>query len=199
MTEDDEAEAFFESSDSDFFPRKQGGGSLKQIEQQFLSDYQNYKSLEGISNHYHSLDSRITMVSSDDLSKIPYRDLDISKLREKMESREKSIVFTSDISTQGSEESKNKKQNVGEVLWDYRRSLWLESHSDEDGADNTVNKQAAIKDIPKGLYPTIYSNLIEKSKPLKEGKRINLQDLLGVINEGWVQEQRWERAAKGLA
>lgn len=195
LAEDDEVDAFFESSDSDYLPRRQGSGSLKQIELQFLSDYRSYKSLEGISKHYLNLDPKIIMDTGETLGKIPYKNLDISKVREKLESSERTM-FTSDISTDDSDSSKDKKQNVGEMLWNYRRSLWLESNSDAE--DRNVTHES-LKNIPKSFYPTIYSNLIEKSKPLKEGKRINLQDLLEVINEGWIQEQRWERAAKGLA
>lgn len=197
LSEDNEAEDIFGSSDSDFFPRKQSRGS-KQIEQEFLSDYHTYKSLDGISNHYRNLDAK-NMGSSEDLGKISFKDLDVSKLRVKMQSSESMTAIISNSPAENSEEREGTKENLGEVLWNYRRSVWLENRSDENGAESKESNRKAIVDLPKTLYPRIYSNLIEKSKPLKDGKRINLQDLLQIIDDGWVQEQRWERAAKGLA
>lgn len=196
LAEEDEVDALFESSDSDYFPRRQPMGNLKHVEQQFLNDFQKYKSLDGISEHYLSLDTKIDM-NGEQFDKIAYKDLDIAKLREKLES-ENLTLFTSDISTENSDETRREKQNLGEALWDFRRSVWLKSNGDKDAVETDAARDTH-KDIPKNCYPAIYSNLIEKSKPLREGKRINLQDLLGVINEGWIQDQRWERAAKGVA
>lgn len=87
--------------------------------------------------------------------------------------------------------------NIGEALWEYRRSKWLATSKlpQEIAAHVAATLLAAL---PTELHVRIYNNLVEKGKPLRSGKRINLLDLVVVINAGWVADEKWERAAKGL-
>lgn len=88
--------------------------------------------------------------------------------------------------------------NLGEKLWEERRSRWLETTL--SGPEEIKNRQAALSlsHVNAKLHPQIYTMFVEKSKPLKSGTRINLEDLVGVINAGWTKEAKWERAARGL-
>lgn len=88
--------------------------------------------------------------------------------------------------------------NLGENLWEERRSRWLETTL--SGPEEIKNRQAALSlsHVNAKLHPQIYTMFVEKSKPLKSGTRINLEDLVGVINAGWTKEAKWERAARGL-
>lgn len=204
---DDEAVCeLFESSDEDTFDRFQRSSVARQspIEHQFLLDIKEYKSLDKL--YQAKRKPPMTYLASlDDLSsnKATYRDLDMVKLRDDMETRVKTTTVLSDTSTDSSRRgsSHEPKQNIGETLWEYRRSKWL---TPKDGVDTNdrINELTAglpVRQISKDLYPRVYANLVEKSKPLKQGKRINLEDLINIINAGWVSEEKWERAARGLA
>lgn len=87
--------------------------------------------------------------------------------------------------------------NIGEALWEYRRSKWLATSKlpQQIAARVAATLLAALS---TELHVRIYNNLVDKGKPLRNGKRINLLDLVVVINAGWVADEKWERAAKGL-
>lgn len=87
--------------------------------------------------------------------------------------------------------------NLGEKLWEERRKRWLETDLD---AQHVKERQAALSlaHINRKLHSTIYTMFVHKAKPLKSGKRINLEDLMNVINAGWTKDAKWDRAAKGL-
>lgn len=88
--------------------------------------------------------------------------------------------------------------NLGEKLWGERRNRWLETTL--SGPEEIKKRQAALSlsHVNAKLHPQIYSMFVEKSKPLKSGTHINLEDLMNVINAGWTKEAKWERAARGL-
>lgn len=84
--------------------------------------------------------------------------------------------------------------NVGEILWEYRRKKWVENTT-----GNVESTSRALFDqIPKDSYVKIYNHLIEKGRPLKSNRRINLNDLMKIVNAGWTAEEKWDRAARGL-
>lgn len=88
--------------------------------------------------------------------------------------------------------------NIGEKLWELRRSKWLAKDADSDKKLEHRIEEMSISHIPRESYARIYCNLVDKEKPLKGGRRLNLADLIQVINAGWIAEERWERAARGL-
>lgn len=85
---------------------------------------------------------------------------------------------------------------VGNVLWQYRRKKWLYCAHPEKVEERI--KDLSIEYIPRESYIKVYNNLVDKGRTLKPGKRMNLADLVEVINVGWVAEEKWDRAAKGL-
>lgn len=87
--------------------------------------------------------------------------------------------------------------NLGEKLWDERRKRWLETTLSKDKIAHRQAKLSLAHVDPK-MHAQIYLMFVEKSKPLKNGTRINLNDLMSVINAGWTKEAKWERAARGL-
>ena len=110
-------------------------------------------------------------------SLVLYQDIDVCKLREQ-------------IRVDGS-------TNIGEALWEYRRTKWLLSSYGKDNQPVSTSK-SIFDQIPKDSYVKIYNNLVDKGRPLKADRLINLHDLMKVINAGWVAEEKWERAAIGL-
>ncbi|KAI3406745.2 hypothetical protein KGF56_000350 [Candida oxycetoniae] len=88
--------------------------------------------------------------------------------------------------------------NIGSTLWDYRRKKWLQCTNNPRKIRERINRNS-ISHIPEESYAKIYNNLIEKNKCLKTDKHLNLSDLISVINAGWIAEEKWERAARGIA
>lgn len=113
-----------------------------------------------------------------------YEDLDICKLREQMESQQLSL-------------SRSSKLCLGEKLWDYRRNAWLTPTKNEDEVEAHIEDHS-LAHVPREALPKIYTNLVDRGRVLKEDKHVNLKDLTRIINAGWIAEEKWERAAKGL-
>lgn len=216
FSEDEVVDELFED-DGDAFDRflRSNFRTTNKADEQFLNDFKVYKSLDKLYEAKSSKTSKnfntdtpqtMDVVSVDDLASknLKFQDLDMVKLRDELETRVKTAQIMSDTLTDSSGRGlapEVPKQNIGETLWEYRRAQWLAT---EDGVDagTKLEERAArlsIKHIPKELYPRIYSNFVEKSKPLKADKRINLEDLINIINAGWISDEKWERAAKGLA
>lgn len=134
---------------------------------------------------------------------ITFHDLDVVKLKEQYDdNRVKPNNNSQDISDLYGTDA-----NIGDILWEYRRTLWLKSPKPDDNCTSSCftnsnggrsNSRLMFEQIPKESYVKIYSNLVEKSKALKAGKRLNLYDLIRVVNAGWEADEKWERAAKGL-
>lgn len=206
--EDEAVEELFESSEGDAFERFLRGSLGRQTaaEHQFLLDYKVYKSLDKLYEAKRQPKmAKLASVEDLDSQNVTYKDLDMVKLRDDMETRVKTVQLMSDTSTDSSRHTSphevSSKQNIGETLWELRRTKWLATTDDVDVAAKMEELAAklSIKHIPKELYPRIYSSFVEKSRPLKADRRINLEDLVNIINAGWISEEKWERAAKGLA
>lgn len=165
----------FQSSEEDFLERHRAGGSpLTLTEHQFLSDYKRYKTLDRIHAAHTSERTVMKVFDGDDMA-------------------ERTNVV-SDTLTDCSE---RREENVGEMLWEHRRERWLAATP--DGASPADRAQhSSLKHIPRDLYPRLYRDFVLKSRPLRADKRINLEDLVLVIDAGWASEDKWERAAKGL-
>lgn len=85
----------------------------------------------------------------------------------------------------------------GEELWEQRRARWLSGEKEAKEKVRSRYDECLLAHISRELYPRIYTGFVEQGKLLK--RPINLKDLVDVVNAGWVVEERWERAAKGMA
>lgn len=139
----------------------------------------------------------------DDILKLAsYHDIDVCKLREELTSQIKqadSAESTTDASKSTLRDEAGNPINIGETLWEYRRSKWLTTDAEGKARAKEHLHQLSIAHIPKHSYARIYNNLVDKGRLLKDDKRLNLSDLIKVINAGWISEERWERAARGVA
>lgn len=204
FSDDEIVDELFDSGDCGAFGRFLKGNLRPQskADQEFASDYQLYRSLDKI---YEAKHSNMDEISVEDLGSknVKFQDLDIVRLRDDMETGVKTAVVSDTSSDSGptmTNEPAISNQNIGETLWEYRRARWLAVDDDVEATRKLEElESASIKHIPKELYPRIYNNFVEKSKPLKAGKRINLEDLINVINSGWISDEKWLRAARGVA
>lgn len=132
---------------------------------------------------------------------VSYHDVDICKMREDLSLLLKQIVSSESIAdaSKSTLRERGSQINLGEMLWEYRRSKWLITNPEGELRAEEHLRQLSIAHIPKNSYVRIYNNLVDKGRLLKDDKRINLSDLIKVINAGWIAEERWDRAAKGLA
>lgn len=121
-----------------------------------------------------------------------FNDIDVIELRKEFEN----WVNSKNITDTDSKSTLLSQSNIGINLWEYRRNKWLQCN-DSNKLKNRL-KETSISYIPKDSYVQIYTNLIDKNKTLKDDKHINLLDLLKIINAGWIAEDKWERAARGL-
>ncbi|CAI5756614.1 unnamed protein product [Candida verbasci] len=92
----------------------------------------------------------------------------------------------------------DKNLNVGNLLWEIRRKNWLKPNKSPEEVNERIRSGLITEYMPKDSYLKIYNYLIEKNKILKSDKHINLLDMMKIINYGWIAEDKWERAAKGL-
>lgn len=195
---DEVVENLFDEEENDF-DRPARSRIDKSAEDTFIASYKHFKSLDKMAEHFQS--SNDVRSSTTDESKsftlqdiirqsesegdVAYSDLDICKLRQEFE------AGSTDSNTLNSSCA-----NIGITLWEYRRKKWLRDLDPSKSRDAT---RTSIEHIPKESYVKIYTNLVEKGRTLKQDKRLNLSDLITVIDAGWIAEERWERAAKGLA
>lgn len=213
VTDEVVAELFEEEDPDSLFDRierSQKGYSTG--EERFLEHYKKYSDLDKMHEHLksdedeqkkkaYSLEDVVKLVVSfpktddDDYDdKISFTELDFHALREEIEIKEHFENSTDD----SSKTTVDPTVNVGETLWEYRRHKWLVPKRTPEEISQHIAEQS-IEHIPKELYSKVYSSLVDKGKTLKEGKRINLKDMVEVINRGWIAEEKWERAARGLA
>lgn len=211
---DEEAlDSLFESSDDDFFervPKPKKGCNLSAAEIRFLEEYKKCKLLdEYFSNSHRSTNTSEDMPASTNTPHSHlYKALDVLRSRQQSEGAGSRVSLPAGVEdlelTQNESILKDRiysrDGNLGNALWEIRRARWLTS----DGCENVeekVGQRAAglsLKQIPSDLYPRIYRDFVEKAKPLKQGKYVNLEDMVAVINAGWVHEKVWEAASKGL-
>lgn len=83
-----------------------------------------------------------------------------------------------------------------EEIWNHRRDLWKKRTNDMT-IENIDRRRHVFKQIPTEYYNRVYSKLVVDDKPLRQP--LNLEDALKVINSGWTETKKWERAANGLA
>ncbi|QWU87990.1 hypothetical protein CA3LBN_002255 [Candidozyma haemuli] len=206
-SEDEEvAELFEESGPLDIDRLSKVGRQLTDAEEQFLRDYKKYKDLNKVFE-MHQLENPTAANSEqdiEDIDRLMFTDMNMVKLKDDLINQVRATSqYNSDSSTDTrTSQLEQQTSSIGEILWEYRRSKWLSyGRVSEQAIAEKVNQrreEASIKHIPKELYPRIYTNLVDKGRTLKDDKRLNLEDLVEVVNEGWKKEERWTRAAEGL-
>ncbi|SCU77671.1 LAMI_0A01948g1_1 [Lachancea mirantina] len=85
---------------------------------------------------------------------------------------------------------------AGDQIWKRRRELWTQQTPAATSVAAAQHREQ-FADISSHHYTRIYKKLVVEDTPLRQP--LNLQDAITVINAGWVETQKWERAAKGLA
>ncbi|EGV66594.1 hypothetical protein PSN45_002790 [Yamadazyma tenuis] len=120
--------------------------------------------------------------SQNSRDKITFHDIDLVHLRQEYEE----------------DKETKKNSNIGELLWEYRRAKWVQPTKTNSQAE-ALETRHFFDQIPKDSYVKVYNYLVEKGRPLKAGRRINLSDFMKVVNAGWEVEEKWDRAARGLA
>lgn len=164
-------EELFQLSDDDLLERYQrsgGSATLTRAEHDFLEAYKRHKLLEKV------YEAHVGMA----------------------EAPAKNVMLDTLTMSLGTKTDEN-----GELMWRHRRAKWLALGLPRDETDAKVAQRAqqlSLKHISRDMYPRIYRDFVDKLKPLKADKRINLEDLVAVINAGWISDERWERAANGL-
>lgn len=170
-----------------------------QLDQKFIADMKTCATLDDLYDAHHA--SRTVEVNeSEDMDNTKFRDMDVGKLREEFATRARTVQLASDSSLEPSALHDQDASNVGEVLWEYRRAKWLEP---SEGVTKQLladrHLETSIRHIPRDYYPRIYTVMVEKGRPLKDDTRLNLEDAINIINEGWIHNDKWERAARGVA
>lgn len=176
---------------------QQGGNlSLEAVIRQFS---ETRSSSNTPSNNVHMRDGSLEDETPEPIS---FQDVDVCQLREVFDSQAKQTESSdnvTDTSKSTLHTNPDTKVNIGEELWEYRRSKWLAKTAEDELRGQQRLKDLSISHISKDSYVRIYNNLVDKGKLLRSDRRINLRDLITIINAGWIAEERWERAAKGLA
>lgn len=197
---DEAVEELFEEKDSDLSDRiSRSNRGFNHTEEQFLHEFKKYNNLDEMCKAHQSIEldasskeTRTYRLDEVVNSTVGFSDIDFSKVRLELEAR--SVV--SDTSSNTISEV-----NLGEQIWEVRRKKWLTPQAGENVRQKLEARWAisTIRDIPLDSYPKLYTQFVDKSKHLKENKKLLLHELIKVINAGWVAEERWQRAAKGLA
>ncbi|OBA22519.1 hypothetical protein METBIDRAFT_11346 [Metschnikowia bicuspidata var. bicuspidata NRRL YB-4993] len=209
-------DSLFESSDDDFFeriPRLKKCCSATSPEARFLEDFKKYKLLEEYHRGTHtgtSAGSLSEMAPSVESPHVPlYRALDVLRLRqgcagepdlESLPARTHELELTSQEAVL-KDQILSRDENLGNALWEIRRARWLIPDDECEDVEQKVEQRAAglaVKQISQDAYPQVYKDFVVNARPLKTGKRINLEDMVVVIHAGWVHEKVWESASKGL-
>lgn len=145
---------------------------------------------------YEDDDEEDEFTSEEEYNGISYHDLDFCQLRKEFENYNSNNA--SSCTDTESKETLFSESNIGSTLWEYRRLKWLTPNSNKTDKLSQRIAETSIAHVPQDCYVKLYSQLIEHSKVLKPGKRINLNDVMKIINAGWIAEEKWDRAAKGL-
>lgn len=136
------------------------------------------------SNLIHQTYSLQDLLSDENM--LSYLDIDVEKLRIEFEQSNYNETSSNSIIS----------PNIGSTLWEYRRSKWLYTENPSQVAERIKNSN--IDHLPNDCYPKLYTQLVEKGKTLRMDKKLNLSDVVKIINVGWIVEEKWDRAAKGL-
>lgn len=203
----------FETSDSEgaFERLTKVSKAYTSAEEAFLQEYRKHKSLEKMYEHHQQgndeIRSSTTMgsespvgqdvgllilkrigsdnqeVGSTAVESTNYDELDVCKLREQMEQDKQEPMSSGDC--------------LGEKLWKYRRNMWLTPTKNEEDIEDHIVEQS-LSHLPREALPKVYTNLVDRGRVLRQDRYVNLEDLTKIINAGWIAEEKWERAAKGL-
>lgn len=193
-------ESLFEDQDHDEalskLMRTNKGYTL--AEEIFLQRYKKYKLLDklamvddsandspvpDLTSATATLATLATLNGDDD---VLYRDVDVCKMR---------VEMLLSLGTM-SDGTVDEQANIGASLWEYRRAKW--THCTDPDKVARRRKETSLANVPRDVYAKIYTQLVDKGRALKSNKHLNLQDAVNVINAGWVAEEKWDRAAKGL-
>lgn len=83
----------------------------------------------------------------------------------------------------------------GPKIWSARRKLWNVC-TDKNTLKQADSHRKHFNKISPQYYTKIYKRLVVEDLPLT--LPLNLQDAMKIINAGWAQTSKWERAAKTL-
>lgn len=212
LAPDGSFDELFETSDSEgtFERLAKVSKSYTSAEEAFLQEYRKHKSLEKMYEHHQQGNDEIrssTTIGSESpvgpdvgllvLKRIAsdnqeagstavessnYDELDVCKLREQMEDQQEQL---------------SSGDCLGEKLWKYRRNMWLTPTKSEEDIEDHIAEQS-LSHLPREALPKVYTNLVDRGRVLRQDRYVNLEDLTKIINAGWIAEEKWERAAKGL-
>ncbi|AAS52762.1 AER078Wp [Eremothecium gossypii ATCC 10895] len=84
----------------------------------------------------------------------------------------------------------------GPKLWHIRRELWT-APTANNSVQEAAEHRASFRKIKPHYYPRIYRKLVLDDRPLSQP--INLEDVMKIMDAGWLETNKWERASRGLA
>ncbi|AGO12430.1 AaceriAER078Wp [[Ashbya] aceris (nom. inval.)] len=84
----------------------------------------------------------------------------------------------------------------GPKLWHIRRKLWT-APTANNSVQEAAEHRASFRKIKPHYYPRIYRKLVLDDRPLSQP--INLEDVMKIMDAGWLETNKWERASRGLA
>lgn len=221
-SEDEAVDDLFRDKSSQKGPRWTTTVQFSPDEKNFLKQYSNHKSLNAMSSSEDLAETRarpteteLTGLLADVLEykssgasvqkkepkggtidNIPFDKLDVCALRKEYDQLLKNEKwFFIGNGRRASLEATQNDFNIGEVLWQIRRNKWLDQSKLRENKVQKRFEQNSIKHLPKESYGKIYNNFVDKNKPLKDGKRINLNDMIDVINTGWIADDTYKNAS----
>ncbi|AET38739.1 Gag1p Ecym_3246 [Eremothecium cymbalariae DBVPG len=83
----------------------------------------------------------------------------------------------------------------GPTIWKARRQLWT-AKTEQNTIKEASEHRANFQKIRPQYYTRIYRKLVIEGKSLSQP--VNLQDVMKILDCGWIETNKWERAAKGL-
>lgn len=221
-SDDEGVDELFRSKDTQKRPKLATTVQFTPDEKKFLKQYSNHKDLNAMSEHMNNngtqtvpSETEITGLLSDVLEyktsgasaeskqpggetidNIPFDKLDVCTLRKEYDQLLKNEKwFFIGNGRKASLDASQNNFNIGEVLWKIRRQKWLDRSSSSENKMKERNEQNSIQHLPKESYGKIYHNFVNKNKPLKDGKRINLDDMISIINAGWIADDTYKQAS----
>lgn len=221
-SDDEGVDELFRSKETPKGPKLATTVQFTPDEKKFLKQYSNHKDLNAMSDHVNNnkttaapSETEITGLLSDVLeykssgasaekkqpggetiNSIPFDKLDVCTLRKEYDQLLKNEKwFFIGNGRKASLDASQSYFNIGEVLWQIRRNKWLDRSNSPESKTKERNQQNSLQHLPKESYGKIYNNFVSKNKPLKDGKRINLDDMIAIINEGWIADDTYKQAS----
>lgn len=207
LTDDELIESLFTTSDDDLLPKQikaKGNNTLTPAETQFLLDYKKFCLLDKVAEKPKNMvvddltEKHISSAGGNQM--LPSVSATLNSRGEQQETNGSPLQYTQTCDNVVESERATTKEITGETLWEQRRAQWLTPSSDMDTEEKRDARiaQSSLKHISKSLYTRIYRDFMEKCKPLKKGRAINLEDFIAIIDAGWTDQLRFERAASKL-